>query len=155
MRVPVAAAGLVLVMTCASGADDPVGKLGWMAGCWATSGGKLTVEEQWSKPSGGNMMGYSRTLRTDGSVGFLEFMRIDSKDGAVVYTPRIGTSQNPVAFRLVRSGNQEVAFENPAHDFPQRIIYRREGDKLAAAVEGLDKGKARREEFPYRRVSCD
>ena len=31
---------------------------------------------------------------------------------------------------------QTVIFENLEHDFPQRIIYRREGDRLIARIEG-------------------
>jgi hypothetical protein len=134
---------------------DAVSALSWMTGCWATPPGRITIEEQWSKPSGGNMIGYSRTLRANGTVAFAEFMRIDAKDGAILYTPRIGTSQAPVAFRLIKSAPTEAVFENPTHDFPQRIIYRREGDNLHAAVEGNDKGKPRREDFPYRKVPCE
>ena len=46
-------------------------------------------------------------------------------------------------------------FENAAHDFPQRIIYRKTAGGLHARIEGLDKGKPRSEDFPYKRVSCD
>ncbi|MGH8854313.1 MAG: hypothetical protein ACREWI_08545 [Telluria sp.] len=42
-------------------------------------------------------------------------------------------------------------FENPAHDFPQRIIYRRVGDTgLHARIEGKGKGI----DFPMRRTAC-
>ena len=48
-----------------------------------------------------------------------------------------------------------VIFENPAHDFPQRIIYRRRGaDSLLARVEGMRGGRLRGLDFPYRRVPC-
>jgi hypothetical protein len=45
-------------------------------------------------------------------------------------------------------------FENPQHDFPQRVGYRRDGDTMLAWVEGMASGKPRRVEFPYRRVAC-
>jgi hypothetical protein len=47
-----------------------------------------------------------------------------------------------------------VIFENPAHDFPQRVGYKRDGDSLLAWIEGAVNGKSRRVEFPYRRASC-
>lgn len=149
---------LALLLTSLNGmtADTvSVSDLGWMNGCWATPTGRVTIEEQWSKPSTDNMIGYSRTLRANGTVAFVEFMRIDAKEGKILYTPRIGTSQVPVAFRLSRITGHEVVFENPEHDFPQRIVYRREGGKLYAAIEGNDKGKPRREEFPYSKVACE
>ena len=45
-------------------------------------------------------------------------------------------------------------FANAAHDFPQRIGYRRRGDRLDAWIEGTVDGRARRVEFPYVRVAC-
>jgi uncharacterized protein DUF6265 len=48
-----------------------------------------------------------------------------------------------------------VTFENPSHDFPQRIIYRRRGaDSLLARVEGMRGGQLRGSDYPYRRVAC-
>ncbi len=113
----------------------------------------MKIEEHWSRPEGGNLTGYSRTFRS-GRLAFFEFLRIDARGDEIVYTPRLSNGQKEVAFRLVRLAQNEAIFENPAHDFPQRIVYRREGNKLHAAVEGKQNGRERREEFPYSRVSC-
>ena len=41
-----------------------------------------------------------------------------------------------------------LLFENPAHDFPQQVGYRREeGDRMVAWIEGTSNGKPRRVEF--------
>jgi hypothetical protein len=45
-------------------------------------------------------------------------------------------------------------FENPGHEFPQRIGYRRQGPSLQAWIEGTKDRQARRVEFPYRRAAC-
>ena len=48
-----------------------------------------------------------------------------------------------------------VVFENLAHDFPQRIIYRRRGaDSLVARIEGTRGGQMRGRDFPYRKAAC-
>jgi hypothetical protein len=48
-----------------------------------------------------------------------------------------------------------VVFENPAHDFPQRVGYQRRGaDSLVAWIEGTMQGQARKIEFPYARATC-
>lgn len=129
-------------------------KLRFMSGCWTTEGGPLSIEEHWSKPAAGAMLGYGRTVKA-GRMVFFEFMRLESKGADIVYTPRLGTSQPPVAFRLIKLSAAEAVFENPAHDFPQRILYTRKGDNLLARIEGLDKGKQRAEDFAYRRATCD
>jgi hypothetical protein len=48
-----------------------------------------------------------------------------------------------------------VAFANPEHDFPQRILYRRVGaDSLIARIEGKQGDKVRGIDFPMTRVAC-
>ncbi len=66
-----------------------------------------------------------------------EFMRIaDSpEDGRPVFWGSPG-GQAPVAFPMVAQGRQEVTFENPAHDYPTRISYKREGEVLTATTSG-------------------
>jgi hypothetical protein len=45
-----------------------------------------------------------------------------------------------------------VVFENLSHDFPQRVIYRRNADSsITARIEGTVNGEARGRDFPYRR----
>lgn len=133
----------------ASGVED----LSWIAGCWELKMGPVTIEEMWTAPAGGTLLGMGRTIK-NGRAVFSEFLKIETKAGKIVYTPRIGTKQSPVDFVLFRSSADEVVFENPAHDFPQRIIYRKQPEGLFARIEGTDKGKQRGEDFPYKRVAC-
>jgi hypothetical protein len=66
------------------------------------------------------------------------------------------SGQQTAVFPLLRVTDAEVVVENPAHDFPQRIAYAREGEsKLRARIEGMRDGALRVIEFPLSRVSCD
>ncbi len=49
----------------------------------------------------------------------------------------------------------KVVFENPEHDFPQRIIYER-GDEgsLGARIEGIQNGKASSSKWTWQRIPC-
>jgi hypothetical protein len=65
------------------------------------------------------------------------------------------SGQPSAVFRARDIGDQRVVFENPEHDFPQRVGYERKGaDALAAWIEGTMNGRARRVDFAYRRVAC-
>jgi hypothetical protein len=128
--------------------------LSWMSGCWSMNSGPMTIDEQWTKPAAGTLLGSSRTIK-EGRTVFHEFMRIEQRGAEITYTPRIGTKAEPVSFRLIKQTADEVIFENRAHDFPQRIIYRKVPGGLQARIEGLDKGKPRAEDFPYKRVACE
>ena len=107
--------------------------LGWLAGYWLSCEGGREVSETWSDLRGGFMMGF--TITATGASAEWEQMRIEYgvHELSFVAQPRgsPGTS-----FRLVRSGPREAVFENPAHDFPQRVIYRRDGDRLTGRIEG-------------------
>lgn len=99
------------------------------------------------------MLGMGRTLRV-GKTPFTEFMRISEENGKLTYTARIGT-KGVTPFPLLKLSENEVIFENPAHDFPQRVIYRKQGSGLFARIEGIDKGKEKHEDFSYQRASCE
>jgi hypothetical protein len=71
----------------------------------------------------------------------LEYEAHPSGRPSAVFTARTATAN-------------DVVFENAAHDFPQRVGYKRDGDSLLAWVEGTTNSKSRRVEFPYRRVAC-
>jgi hypothetical protein len=132
-----------------------VNTLSWMAGCWEMTRGPLRIEEHWSKPAGGTMLGFSRTIQAERDA-FSEFMQIVTSGGKVVYVARIGANGGGTPFTLTKGSDTEAVFENPDHDFPQRIIYRRSGDRgLYARIEGSQKGKPRFEEFPMVRVKCE
>ena len=64
------------------------------------------------------------------------------------------SGQPAAMFLSTRIGASELIVENPAHDFPQQIGYRLDGDSLLAWIRGTQKGQDRRVEFPYKRVGC-
>jgi hypothetical protein len=128
-------------------------RLGWISGCWSLQTGPVTIEESWSRPAGGTLLGWSRVVKAGRTVS-REFLQIEAKDGKLVYTPRVGPNATATPFPLIKLTEDEVIFENPAHDFPQRIIYRKQAGGLFARIEGKDKGKERAQDFPYRKAEC-
>jgi len=130
---------------------QPVNQLEWLAGCWSTTRGDSMVEEHWMKPGGGTMLGMSRTIR-GGKTSEYEFLQIRDVNGTLTYVAQ-PSGQAEAAFTLRSASGSEAIFENPDHDFPQRIIYRRTVDGLSARVEGTRNGQLRGIDYPYRRCS--
>jgi hypothetical protein len=146
-------------MASASGAaaqEKPVvtiDRVAWLQGCWESVSPQRTVEEQWMSPRGRSMIGVGRTVRGDRLVEY-EMVVLREQDGRLAYEAH-PSGQPSAVFLSTSVGDGEVLFENPAHDFPQRVGYRRDGpDGLLAWIEGTRNGQVRRVEFPYRRVSC-
>ena len=106
------------------------------------------------KPAGNMMLGMSHTVANAKTREF-EFIRIVQEENGEIYFVASPSGQKEARFKLVSLTDREVRFENPEHDFPQRIIYRRDGDSLVGRIEGLSKGKERSIEFPLERVPCD
>lgn len=143
---------MFLLLIALAAAD--IDKLDWMAGCHALETPRgVRIEEQWMKPSGGAMLGMNRTVRGGKAVAG-EFLRIDVKGTEIVYTALIGT-KGETPFKLTTQSDTEVIFENPGHDFPQRIIYRRSVDGgMTARIDGVVNGKERYQDFPFKPVPC-
>lgn len=123
--------------------------LAWMAGCWTGHEGGTVTEECWLAPSGSILLGMHRDVGPSGK-SFFEFLRIEAVgDSAVYWGSPSGRPATP--FGLVEKGPRRVVFANPAHDFPQRIIYWRTDDgRLHARVEGTVRGTLRQEEWHWR-----
>ncbi len=132
----------------------PVDQLAWMAGCWELRAGARVVHEQWMAPLGGTMMGMSRTVVRDTTREY-EHLRLESgTTGAVTYVAS-PSGQAEARFAADAVSDTLVVFANPAHDFPQRIMYRPVGrDSLVARIEGMRNGQLRGINFPMRRVGC-
>jgi Domain of unknown function (DUF6265) len=133
-----------------------VNRFSWLSGCWEGRAGEAVVEEIWSKPAGMSLIGLSRTVKNGRTQSF-EFMQIREDKGTLVYLaqpqgrPAVAFTFNPKAATQASS----TTFENPTHDFPQRIIYEQKGNMLVASIEGMLKGKLERQEFLLRRVRCN
>ena len=134
----------------AAKAPAPIESLSWMAGCWQRPRPDGLIEEHWMAPRGGTMLGMSRTV-AGARTAEHEFIRIETLDGVLSYVAR-PSRQAETAFALASIGEGTVVFANPAHDFPQRIGYRRNPDgSLTAWIEGTIEGTPRTREFAYRR----
>ena len=131
------AAGLALLLTGQAPPPARVADLGWMSGRWTTIVNNVTTEEAWSEPRGGVMLGYSRSASGERLREF-EFLRIQAgEDGVPAYLAQPG-GRPPVAFRLTAHDTASATFDNPQHDFPQRIAYERAEEQMVAEISFID-----------------
>jgi hypothetical protein len=118
--------------------------LGWMSGYWLSCEGDREVAETWSVPRLNLMAGTSVTVR-NGRVGW-ELSRIAptaaAPDAPLAYFAQ-PEGQALTVFPVVEAAPNRVVFQQAAHDFPQRVIYERDGDVLNARIEGEINGEAR------------
>jgi hypothetical protein len=136
----------------AGAAPTDLSELAWMAGSWTGVEDGVEMEEYWQTPKGKSMLGLHRDIAKGRTMSF-EFLRIEATAEAVTYwgSPE-GRAATP--FRLIELKGKRVVFENPKHDFPQRIIYWLDNaDVLHAKIEGTQGGKSSSMEWSWKRAS--
>lgn len=155
---------LRIILLCVLLSSEPVlaqektftiNDLAWLKGCWSSSRNGRETTEHWLKPAGGTMLGISRTVADAKTVEF-EFTQIRQEASGEIFFIAKPSGQPEATFKLIKGSANEVIFENPQHDFPQRVIYRLQGDgSLLGRIEGASKGKEKSVDFPMTRVRCD
>ena len=129
--------GLSMPITRANGAARTDG-LDWIQGDWCGGAENERIEEHWLSSHGGLRLGLGRTLQGSRTASF-EFLRIDAVDSVATYIAQ-PEGAPPTAFKRTAGGKDWVRFENPQHDFPKRVEYRRTGNALHAEIAGPGEG---------------
>jgi len=145
------AAAVLPVVASPATIDD----LAWLSGCWAAVDQEPGSGEQWMPPAGGTMLGVSRSVHGGKTVAF-EFIRIAEQDDGKLVFIASPSGQKAASFSMTSIRDREVIFENPDHDFPQRIIYRLISDQdLLGRVEGTIDGAEKGVDFPMKKIDCE
>ena len=135
MQRSVALAGLLLASAHAAPARADVApcphleSVAWLIGTWRAESRDALISETWVAVSDTTYEGRGVTRsRTDGSIRDEEDLRLVAMGDGVFYVAKVAQNERPVAFRLTSCADGRFVFENPAHDFPRRIEYRRVDD---------------------------
>jgi len=125
-----------------------IADLAWFAGDWQTpAGGRRQVDEHWTAPLGDAMMGLSRTMAGGKMVEF-EYLRIVARADGIFYISHPNARTPGTEFKLTKLTADQAIFENPQHDFPKRILYKKNPDgSLTASIDGGE--GTRGPSFPY------
>jgi hypothetical protein len=113
--------------------------------------GGMQIREVWTKDSSG-YAGIGLTLKGADTAG-VEKMWMRATDSGFFFIADVSQNPAPVYFKLISSDSMRFVFENPTHDFPQRVIYHFIAqDTLHARIEGKIQDQERGMDFPYLRV---
>jgi hypothetical protein len=129
-------------------AADP--EFSWMTGNWRQCTAAGSVEEHWLGPAAGVLVGANLTMaRGKPSFEYLRIVRKADGGWALLASPN---GKPPTAFPLVESGPGRAVFANGDHDFPNRVIYARDGADLVARIEGKHKGQDQAQDWRFVRI---
>jgi hypothetical protein len=124
----------------------------WLVGQWEGIQGQGIYHEEWERISPDELSGSAYMIKKGEIVG-VEKLQIQSHSSGVYYIAEVSHNPGPVSFKLTSQDENIFVFENPEHDFPQKITYERIGeDKLMATVEADKGGKVRKINYELSRI---
>lgn len=138
----------ILTICLCTSCKSPLVSFSWLEGEWTMAhpnGGERL--ETWKKVDKTLFSG--KGLKITGlDTSLLEFIHLRANGNSIDYIATVPNQNNavPIAFTMTSHLDRTVTFENAAHDFPQRIIYRyvsrmdamNDADSIYVKVESLD-----------------
>ena len=123
----------------------------WMVGTWTLHTRQGTVLERWKQVNDSTLSGKSVVVKAPNDTLPQESLELALRRGKWSYTSTVqGQNDNqPVSFPIIFLRGTEFVSENPNHDFPQRIAYRRINNQLFASIEGKNDGRYNKMNFDF------
>lgn len=133
---------------------DNLENASWLIGKWQNNSTDGNATEIWEKKNDSTFAGKSYFVTGNDTVSS-ETISIEQSGNQLFYIPTVKeqNSAQPIKFTLTLSTNKHLVFENPKHDFPQKISYTQiTNDSLLAEISGILEGKYNSQKFPLTRV---
>jgi Domain of unknown function (DUF6265) len=128
-------------------------KLYALEGTWKMLTKRGAVCEEWKKINEHHLQnrGY-RVIGKDTLVS--ERVALTNTEAGIFYTSTVENQNNkqPIAFKMTSAEGNTFIFENPAHDYPKRIVYKLiTADSLHAYIDDGTEEPKKRQNFYYKK----
>lgn len=148
---------LVPMLTFSQTVAIDINDFAWLRGDWQRESSKSITKESWRRVSETALEGSSsRVSKASGETIFGESLLLAKMGSDIFYIAKVAENALPIPFKLVNFSETEAVFENPVHDFPQRIRYRRDGENaFTAIVEKIETSAEmqQRIEFSFEKIN--
>ena len=133
--------------------QSPVAVFNPLVGTWKMQTPKGVLYEQWESGNG-KLTGSTYAYKNNEKV-VQENTTISSENNEIYFTATVPNQNDrkPVQFKLTQRVGNYYMFENPYHDYPQRIIYELVSkDSIHARIEGKKDGQNMTSDYYYSRM---
>lgn len=154
LKLFAALVGLIVISASTLKEANDVKKAEWLIGTWENKTPKGSVFETWTKINDHELFGKSYLVKENDTVVF-ETIQVVQEQDLLFYIPLVKNQNNglPVRFTGKAISETQLIFENPQHDFPQKISYTKiKSDSLVAEISGIQNGQQRKQTFLMKRV---
>lgn len=128
-------------------------KAKWLLGNWENVTKESDSREIWQQTNDSTLNAESYVTVGKDTVFYEKIELVERHDSLLyIVSVRDQNKEKPVTFYQTQSTEKQVVFENPKHDFPNKIEYKQiNKDSIVGIIYGSDKGKPISQEFPMKR----
>lgn len=132
---------------------DEIDSYAWLIGKWESKSKEGFLEETWKSANDSTFEGTSYFIKAKDTLHH-ETMILQKVNDKIIYKATIKGENNDesVSFPLSISKEKNVTFENPKHNYPQKLQYQLINDSiLTAKISGTFEGKPLTETFTLKK----
>ena len=148
------ALSIVCLVSCKNNSSekhfDKLEKMNWLIGSWEQALPEGILTETWTKENDSTYSAKSFYIKQKDTI-HMESIVLTQKKEELLYRATVKGQNNdePVTFTMTSDAANAFTFENPAHDYPQKIMYKKvASDRLIAVISGKQQGKDSQESYP-------
>ncbi|MFV8370261.1 DUF6265 family protein [Flavobacterium sp. LB2R40] len=137
-----------------SNKNEKIKAANWLLGNWENKSAEGNLTETWRKVNDSTFQAQSYFIKEKDTLHF-ESITLQQKGEQLTLTATVKGQNNdkPVAFLLTTTTEKQLVFENPKHDYPQKISYTHiTPDGLVAKISGIQQGKPSAEQFSMKKI---
>jgi len=128
-------------------------KANWFLGTWKNTSAEMDLTESWQKETDSSYRAQSFIIVSKDTV-FFEHVLLQETNDSLFYKVynRNEKLSDAVSFYATILKDNQIVFENPNHDYPSKITYKKlNNDSIVAIIEGIKNGKPLSEKFSMRK----
>ncbi|MEO7977710.1 DUF6265 family protein [Flavobacterium sp.] len=128
---------------------DKIKAADWLIGNWQNTSDEGVLNENWQKVNDSTFSATSHFIKGKDTLHF-ENIVLAQKSETLTYIATVKGQNDgkPVAFSSTSETENKLTFENPQHDYPQKITYTKGvNNTLTAEISGKLQGKLTSEKF--------
>lgn len=134
---------------------EQLDKASWMLGEWEKKDSLGILTENWKPLDDSTYVGTSYFVINKKDTVHSEQIELMEQEEHLIYRATVKGENNnmPIPFQLTSDKDSLLVFENPKHDFPQKIQYKlQKNGTVVATVSGTQNGKSSSESYPMNKV---
>ena len=130
-------------------------KAKWLVGQWQHQTDTTNLVEIWTFENDSTLTAISFYIQNKKDTLHHETIELFEDNKKLIYKATIIGQNNdePVSFQKTMETETELIFENPTHNYPQKIVYKKNSNtQLTATISGKINGKIESESYQLKKI---